>query len=177
MLQTTYRATLVAAAVLAYGPAHAHITLETQEAAAGGYYTAVLRVSHGCEGSPTTAVRVQIPDGVMGVRPQPKPGWELEIVRESVDEAADHGHSHGVNDESAERISEIRWTDGSLPDEYYDEFRLRMLLPDSPGKVVYFPTVQECEEGVHRWIEIPEEDDDAAEFDEPAPGLTLTPAD
>ena len=43
----------------------AHITLETQEAAAGSTYKAVLRVPHGCEGKATTAVRVQIPEGVI----------------------------------------------------------------------------------------------------------------
>ena len=48
-------------------PALAHITLEQREAPAGSTYKAVMRVGHGCEGSPTIAVRVQIPDGVIAV--------------------------------------------------------------------------------------------------------------
>jgi len=59
---------LLAAGVLcAFGTnaAFAHITLETQEAAVGSTYKAVLRVPHGCEGKATTAVRVQIPEGVI----------------------------------------------------------------------------------------------------------------
>ncbi|RUT90665.1 DUF1775 domain-containing protein, partial [Mesorhizobium sp. M7A.T.Ca.US.000.02.2.1] len=60
---------LSAGALLALGTsaAFAHITFETQEAAVGSTYKAVLRVPHGCEGKATTAVRVQIPEGVIAV--------------------------------------------------------------------------------------------------------------
>jgi hypothetical protein len=69
-------ATLIGAA--AVGPAAlAHVTLETREAPAGSTYKAVLRVPHGCEGAATTAIRVRIPEGVIAVKPMPKPGWEL----------------------------------------------------------------------------------------------------
>ena len=61
-------------------PAGAHITLETREAPVGAGYKAVLRVPHGCEGTATTSVRVRIPDGVIGVKPMPKPGWTLTTV-------------------------------------------------------------------------------------------------
>jgi uncharacterized protein YcnI len=33
--------------------------------------------------------------------------------------------------------------------------------------------VQECEKGVHRWIEIPVAGKTAADYPEPAPGLKL----
>lgn len=68
------------------GHAHAHATLETQQAPAGSYYKAVLRTPHGCDGSPTIAVKIRIPDGVTSVKPQPKPGWEVEILSEELDE-------------------------------------------------------------------------------------------
>jgi uncharacterized protein YcnI len=46
-------AALAAATALALtGAAMAHVTLETAEAPAGSYYKAVMRVGHGCEGSP-----------------------------------------------------------------------------------------------------------------------------
>ena len=44
---------------------------------------------------------------------------------------------------------------GSLPDDQFDEFRMVMKLPDRPGTTLYFPIVQECKDGVHRWIETP----------------------
>jgi uncharacterized protein YcnI len=41
--------------------------------------------------------------------------------------------------------------------------------------VLYFPAVQECEKGVHRWIEIPEPGKSARDYKEPAPALKLGP--
>jgi uncharacterized protein YcnI len=58
----------------------------------------------------------------------------------------------------SEGVTEIAWTGGELPDEWYDEFVFRGGSPTSrPGRSCYFPVVQECPDGaVHRWIEIPE---------------------
>ena len=39
------------------------------------------KVPHGCEGSPTTAVKVRIPQGVIDVKPMPKAGWKLDVVK------------------------------------------------------------------------------------------------
>ena len=64
---------------------------------------------------------------------------------------------------------------GKLADEHYDEFVLRAQLPDRPG-VIYFPIVQECEKGIHRWIEIPAAGKTSADYPEPAPGVKLIPA-
>ena len=36
---------------------------------------------HGCAGSPTVKLRVQIPEGVIGIKPMPKPGWTIETVK------------------------------------------------------------------------------------------------
>lgn len=163
-------AILTAGLVLA-NAAHAHVTLEVQQAQAGDRYKAVFRIGHGCEGSPTTAVRVQVPDGMMEVRPMPKPGWEVEIVRVTLDEPQTDAHGNEVT----ERVSEIRWTGGRLLDEHYDEFVMRMRLPDGAEGTIHFPTVQECEEGVHRWIEIPEEGRSHGDYGEPAPQLTIVP--
>ena len=156
---------------VAHGAAVAHITLEQQEAAAGSTYKAVLRVGHGCEGSPTTAIRVRIPDGVIAVKPMPKPGWQLETKRGSYAEPVEY-----YDDMLTEGVREIIWSGGNLPDDLYDEFVFRVrLLKGEPGSKLYFPTVQECAAGVHRWIEIPAEGRSADDYEEPAPGLTLTP--
>lgn len=70
---------LLTAALVAVGSgvATAHTSLETEEAPVGASYKAVFRVPHGCEGKPTNVVRVQIPEGVIAVKPMPKPGWTL----------------------------------------------------------------------------------------------------
>ena len=76
---------------------------------------------------------------------------------------------------ATEGVKEVAWTGGNLPEEWYDEFVLRVRLPDgAPGTVIRFPVVQECVEGVHRWIEVPVEGQDPDLVPEPAPFVTLT---
>ena len=159
------------AGCLAASSAHAHVTLERTQAPADSYYKAVLQVQHGCKGQPTLAVRVRVPDGVLSVKPQPKPGWTLTITRVKLAQPVDVGHGRTVT----ERPGEIAWTGGSLADEHFDEFRMVMKLPDRPGSTLYLPVVQECKDGVHRWIETPDGSKSAADLKEPAPALVLTP--
>jgi uncharacterized protein YcnI len=154
-------------------PASAHVTFEVQEASVNSTYRAVMRVPHGCEGAPTAKVRIRIPEGVIAVKPMPKSGWILETVRGPYARTIDD-HGNPV----AEGIKEISWT-GRLLDEHYDEFVFRARLTDSltPGTVLYFPVVQECEGGkVDRWIEVPAEGKSADDYKYPAPGLKLVPA-
>ena len=157
------------AALLAL-PAFAHITFENREAEAGSTARLVLRVPHGCEGGAATVrIRVRIPDGVVNVKPMPHPGWELTTVRGPLARpvAAEHGAP------VSEGVREIVWS-GRLLDEHYDEFVFRAQLPAEAG-MLYFPTVQECERGVNRWIEIPAEGRSADDYREPAPGLRVAP--
>lgn len=160
----------VAATIGWAGGALAHSTLEQAEARAGSYYKAVIRTPHGCSGSPTIAVKVRLPDGVMGAKPQPKPGWEVTTIREKLTEPLKDGHGNAIT----ERVSEVHWTGGRLLDEHYDEFAIRVQLPKEPGRTLYFPTVQECEQGADRWIEIPAEGQSSDGLDYPAPKVKLT---
>ena len=159
-------------AALIASPAGAHITLERQEAAVGASYKAVFRVGHGCGTSPTLKVRVRIPDGVIAVKPMPKPGWQVETVKGKYDKSCTMIHSVTVT----EGVKEVAWT-GRLPDENYDELVLSTYLTDDlvPGRMLYFPVVQECESGTHRWIEIPQDGKSPADYQEPAPGVKLLP--
>jgi periplasmic copper chaperone A len=154
-------------------PAIAHITLESQEAKVGGGYKAVLRVPHGCGESPTTAIRVKIPEGVIGVKPMPKPGWTLTTATGKYPKAYKLFHA-----ELKEGVAEIDWSGGKLPDAWYDEFVFNGFLSGDlePGKKLYFPVVQECEKGVHRWIEIPAAGKSRDDYSDPAPELKLLPA-
>ncbi|SEB90307.1 Uncharacterized protein YcnI [Rhizobiales bacterium GAS191] len=150
----------------------AHVTLETQQTPAGGAYKAVFRVPHGCDGSATVKLRVQIPPGVISVKPMPKPGWTLETVKGKYEKTYDY---YGTP--TSEGVKEVVWSAGKLPDEFYDEFVLRgYLTPDlKPDTTLYFPVVQECEKGVHRWIEIPAEGKTAEDYETPAPSVKLLP--
>jgi uncharacterized protein YcnI len=145
--------------------AQAHVTLETSQAAAGSYYKAVLRVGHGCDGAPTSRLRVRIPDGVLAVKPQPKAGWTLDLTQGRY---AQPQTLHGATVDSG--VREISWS-GELPDAYYDEFVFRVYLSDAlkPGQTVYFPVVQECGQGVSRWIDTTGNPD----AEGPAPGVKI----
>ena len=162
----------VAMLIVGTSLASAHITLERQEAPVGSAYKAVFRVGHGCEGSPTIRIRVQIPEGVIAVKPMPKPGWTVETVKGRYEKSYD---LYGTP--IAEGVKEVVWSGGSLPDEFYDEFVLRGQLTDSlpANAMLYFPTVQECDKGVERWIEIPEAGKSADDYEYPAPGVELLP--
>jgi periplasmic copper chaperone A len=169
MMRTAIACIAVAAS---YGvPAAAHVTLETRQAPADSYYKGVMRVPHGCKSSPTVRVRIRIPDGVTGVKPQPKTGWKLEIMRVKLANPLDDGHGGKIT----ETVGEVSWSGGSLADEHFDEFAMMMRLPDRPNSALYFPVVQECAQGVHRWIEIPEAGKSSRDYKEPAPALQLTP--
>jgi periplasmic copper chaperone A len=159
---------------LAASSATAHITLENRQAAVGTSYKAVFAVPHGCAGSATVKIRVQIPEGVIAAKPMPKPGWNLETVKGRY--AADYDY-HGAK--SSEGVKEVVWSGGKLPDDNYDEFVIATFLTGAlkPNTTLYFPVVQECEQGVSRWIEIPAADEasHAHESKWPAPGVRLMP--
>jgi uncharacterized protein YcnI len=165
---------LIAIVTLAASPASAHITLENREAAIGAPYKAVFAVPHGCAGSATIKIRVQIPEGVIGVKPMPKAGWNVEAIKGKY--AADYDY-HGTK--LTEGVKEVVWSGGRLSDDNYDEFVISTFLTGGlkPNSMLYFPVVQECEQGVSRWIDIPADSNAAHAHDSksPAPGVKLMP--
>ena len=147
--------------------ASAHVGTDPRTVQAGSGATVGFRVGHGCDGSPTNLVRLQIPEGVVGVRPQQKPGWEISIVKGPITPYESHGTT------ISEGVKEITWSGGSLPDAEFDTFTIRATFPDTPGETLYFPVVQECDEGEHAWIEIPAEGQSGDDLDSPAPAIEV----
>lgn len=127
-----------AVAVLAARAASAHVVLDAREATAGGYFKAVFRVPHGCEGAATTGITVRLPPGVVVAKPQPKPGWVLRIEREELAQpVTNEGHT------LTQRVSAVAWEGGTLADDSFDEFAIMLRLPATPGPLA-FPVVQQC---------------------------------
>ncbi len=147
-------------------PTLAHVSLETKQAVAGSGYKAVLRVPHGCDGSPTTSIRVLLPEGFRLAKPMPKAGWQLSTVKRSVVPFDNHGT------QVTEDVTEIEWRGGMLPDDFYDEFVFRGTLPERAGESVWFKVVQQCVRGETRWEEIPAGNKAPAK---PAAGVKLQP--
>src|SRR3546814_7450547 len=119
MIFSPFRVAAFAVALAGIAPAFnaaANITLETKQAPVESRYKAVLLVPHGCDGSATVKLRVRIPDGMVGVKPQPKPGWTLDIVK------GDYDHAYKLyGSKVTSGVKELSWT-GRLPDDEYDEF-------------------------------------------------------
>jgi uncharacterized protein YcnI len=148
----------------------AHVSFETPHAQQGATYLGVLGIGHGCAGEPTLKVRVQIPEGMIAVKPVPKAGWSVEIVTGAYAQSYDY-----FGTPMTEGVKELIWT-GELPDAYFDQFAFRGKLTDTlaAGTTIYFPVVQECANGAERWIEIPADGQDAHDLVDPAPGLEIT---
>ena len=152
-------------------PAVAHITLEQGEAPVGAPYKAVFKVPHGCDGAATVKLTVTIPEGVIAVKPMVKSGWEIATQRGPY--AKSYSYFHGAKFDQG--VKDVTWSGGKLPDTFYDEFVLSVFLAGelTAGQTLYFPAVQTCEKGEHRWVEtpVPGKHSDG----DPAPGLKLLP--
>ena len=150
--------------------AEAHITLQRREATAGASYRGTLSVPHGCGREATTAIRVQIPEGVYGVKPMPKPGWTLTTARGPY--AKTYATHHGT---VSEGVTAITWSGGSLPDDQVDEFTFLAQVAGTfePGATVYVPVQQDCAEGSYAWSEIPKAGQDAHDLKAAAPSFRI----
>ena len=158
-------------ALLSGAAAHAHVVLETPEAKTGAGYKAVFRVPHGCDGSATVEIKIELPEGVIAVKPMPKPGWTIEIAKGPY--ARTYAFYHGMK--LSEGVRQVTWRGGPLPDAYYDEFVLNTFIAGElkPDTKLVFPVTQRCEKGELHWSEVPKEGEDAHALEHPAPQLLL----
>lgn len=168
-------ATTLAAGLVLAGTttASAHVTISPDSTEAGAYALLTLAVPHGCDGSSTTKVAIQMPEQIISVTPSVNANWDVEKVMEDLDEPVDDGHGG----QYTERVAEVVYTAHTpLPDDLRDAFELSLKLPDAAGETLAFPAVQECEEGETAWVQIPEDGGDADELETPAPSFVLTAA-
>jgi uncharacterized protein YcnI len=168
------RATLVAVAGLVLVPAlaRAHIVADPAEGPAGGYFRTAFRVTHGCKGSPTVALTIRMPDGVLSAKPMPKPGWTVEIKTRPLDKPVPGQHGFAIRD----AVTEVTWRGGRLENAQFDEFTVMVGLPDRAGETLYFPVLQTCEKGENNWNGIPAAGQNWHDLPEPAPFIKLKPA-
>ncbi len=154
--------------------AFAHVVLAEPKAIAGTYYKATLRVGHGCNGSSTNGLVVQVPAGFQGAKPQPKFGWTL-ATRKAKLAIPYNSHGKTVTDD----VVELRWTavskEAALPDEQFDEFAFMGRLPDGAGPM-WVKILQTCESGQNDWSEIPVNGTSTRGMKLPAALLDVQPA-
>jgi periplasmic copper chaperone A len=143
----------VLGALLIFSPAHANaqVALSQSSFEAGVNFAAFFKVERGCGTAPTTALRVQIPEGVSVVQLPEKLGWTMNT------------------EWAGPRVTAVTWQ-GRLESAQPDQFGLLVKLPAKPGPL-YFAAVQRCGAQEIRWTDVP-----PASTAHPAPKLTLVAA-
>lgn len=142
--------------------AFAHVSASSDSTAPGGRALVTFSMSHGCEGSATTVVTIDIPESIPTVAPTVHPGWSVEKVMVPLDAPIETEYAT-----LTERVGQVVYTatDAPLADGYRAAFDLQVTLPEGePGERIEFPTTQTCEVGTATWA------------GEDAPVVTLTDA-
>jgi len=150
--------TLLGAGLLALSAplaASAHVSVEPSSTAAGSYSLLTFALSHGCDGSSTTGVTIDVPDTITSVNPTVNPGWTITPLTDG----------------------QVTYTaDTPLADGLRTTFVLSLQIPADAavGDTLAFPVLQTCEVGQTDWAEpVVEGEEEPAH---PAPSLTVTEA-
>lgn len=152
-------------------PASAHVTVTPSTTAAGAYTVLTFSAGHGCDGSPTTSIAIDLPEEIYAVTPTRNPFWTVEKVMERLDEPITDAHGNQVTERVAQVVYSARTP---LPDGQRDSFELSLQLPDAEGETLAFPVVQECQQGENPWTQVASDDQDPESLDFPAPLVTVT---
>jgi periplasmic copper chaperone A len=158
-------------AVLALAPvAGAHVTLQPEQAPAGGFTRLDVRVPNERDNAGTTKVEVQMPPGFIFVSHEPVPGWDVELIMRKLDKPVEV-----FGEQQTEEVGRITFTangeaNAIQPGQFRD-FGLSVAIPEGrPGSKLTFKSLQTYSNGeVVRWIGPPDSE-------EPAPQVELTAA-
>jgi periplasmic copper chaperone A len=160
-----YIAAATAVAALAVpAVADAHVTVQPNTAAAGGFTRLNVRVPNERDDASTTKVELQLPDGFAEASFEPNPGWTVKVTKAKLAQPikTDDG-------EVTEGVKQITWSskDGIPPGAFMD-FGLSVQVPGKAGDTLTFKALQTYSNGeIVRWIG-PEGSDN------PAPTVSVT---
>lgn len=148
--------------------ATAHVVFNEAQVKPGELATFGLRVTHGCSGTPTTEIRVHLPEGITRVTPRALSGWDVSVVKRPLPAPVTlHGQT------LTETVASLIWRGGAVPDFAFEQFEFRALVPQTPGATLYFPVEQICADGRHDWKAIPATPAEWGALKEPAPFVTI----
>jgi uncharacterized protein YcnI len=138
--------------------AGAHVGVSPDELAAGDHGVLTFSFSHGCETSPTTALRITMPDGLASVAPTVDGDWDIEVER------GDDG-----------LVSAVTYTAlAPVPNDLRGAVSMSVGLDESTPQTLAFPVIQECVEGATEWTQLAENGEDPHSLDAPAPVVSVT---
>ena len=167
-MRKTIAIACTAAALSAPAAAQAHVTVQPDEAPAGGFARLDVRVPNERDDAATTKVEVKFPPGFAEVSTEPLAGWTTKVTKTKLAKpvTTDEG------DKITEQVDTITWTgsgsQGRIGPGQFQDFGLSVALPDEAGKSLTFKALQTYSDGdVVRWIGPPD-------AEEPAPQVKLT---
>jgi uncharacterized protein YcnI len=152
---------------LACSCAFAHPSFESNIVQAGKVFRAKMMVTHGCGDSPTLKLIIDVPEDVLNITPQVKPGWTVELVESKLKTPR---VVFGM--ERTKYTSQIIWSGGILDSDYFDVFSF-VLIPPSEEMTLHFPTTQVCVDGTEAYISVPGSDAEDEESAGTAPSLIV----
>jgi uncharacterized protein YcnI len=148
--------------------AHAHVSASASGAYANTTVETNFNVGHGCEGLDTYSIKINIPDGVTGLR------------------VVENGSFANVTIEkdAAGNVTSVTFTKAQsavrAEDDAFYKLVLRFKLPDKPFTTLYFPANQVCksQDGATTkntdWVATTPSEGEGGP--EPAPALYVLPA-
>lgn len=156
LLRSGAASALAIGLIASAGAASAHVHVDPEDAGAGEATTLTFSFGHGCDGSPTERLEIQIPESVTEATPLDADGWSFDTTTDSDG-----------------RVATIVFTaDTPIPDHDEASVDIDVTIPDiEPGTVLEFPTVQVCPDGEAAWVQTTADD---TEPDYPAPAVTVT---
>lgn len=137
--------------------ASAHDTLTNMEGYAGYVTDFEMRVTHGCKGSPVKEVRVKIPEGLTRISVGANRDWKVETKMRKLDKPVPGDGGNMLT----EVVDEITWKDPASPipaGGVFEGFKFRAALPKEVDKILFFRTINVCETGDDKYVDLPKEE-------------------
>jgi periplasmic copper chaperone A len=156
----------------AAGPATAHVTVSSTDAAPGGYGKLVFRVPNESDSAATTKLQVTMPADApfASVSTKPHPGWKVQVDEARLPQPVEVGDVT-----LTDAVRTVTWTaqGPGIEPGMFDEFELSVGPFSEDVTTLMFPAVQTYSDGeVVRWNQ--PTPPDGAEPEHPAPVLELT---
>lgn len=139
-------ALLGAVLVLVGSPAFAHVTVQPEEATAGGFQTFVVQVPNERDDASTIKVEVQFPQSFAFVSFQDVEGWRREVTTVEFDEPIE-----AFGEEVTEGTGTVTWSGGRIEPSEFETFAFS--AGPVPEGDMEFKAIQTYDSGeVVRWI-------------------------